>query len=114
MILSRHSASVAAAGQRQQHGRVAAAQQRRPLSHRSAARAARRHTIAAATPPEAEPEAPVDAASSAPATPQEQAAAIGKGIIENRRLIAVAVAVADVAFLWVALKFGKSWWTANH
>jgi hypothetical protein len=28
-------------------------------------------------------------------------AALGKGILENRRLIAVAVAVADVAFLWV-------------
>ncbi|KIZ00490.1 hypothetical protein MNEG_7468 [Monoraphidium neglectum] len=49
-----------------------------------------------------------------PATAQEQVAALGKGILENRRLIAVAVAVADVAFLWVAVKLGKGWWDSNH
>ena len=91
---------------------------------RAAVHSSRHRGTPAALPPSAEPEAaaPADPAA-APSSEQQQQqqppqegglAGLGKAILENRRVIAVAVAVADVAFLWVAIKLGKSWWTANH
>jgi hypothetical protein len=38
-----------------------------------------------------------------------------QALYQNRRLVAVGVAILDVAFLWVAVKLGKQWfWDPNH
>lgn len=63
-----------------------------------------------ALPPAPEP-TDADAKPAADAAPPATGlAGFGKAILENRRVIAVAVAIADVAFLWVAIKLGKNWW----
>lgn len=37
-----------------------------------------------------------------------------KTIVDNRRVVAVAVAVADVVFLWLAVKGYKIWEAGEH
>jgi hypothetical protein len=46
---------------------------------------------------------------------QDKARGALQALYQNRRLVAVGVAVLDVAFLWVAVKLGKQWfWDPNH
>jgi hypothetical protein len=44
---------------------------------------------------------------------QQQPQGILQAIVQNRRVIAVAVAILDVAFLWLAIKLGKGWWDSH-
>lgn len=46
---------------------------------------------------------------------QEKVQGALQALYQNRRLVAVGVAVLDVAFLWLAVKFGKQYfWDPNH
>lgn len=50
----------------------------------------------------------------APGGGAQPAGGLLDGIVKNRRVIAVAVAVADVAFLWGAAKGGRWLWDRQH
>uniref|UniRef100_A0A7S0S4L3 Uncharacterized protein n=1 Tax=Chlamydomonas leiostraca TaxID=1034604 RepID=A0A7S0S4L3_9CHLO len=48
-------------------------------------------------------------------TLQDKVKGVLQALYANRRLVAVVVAVLDVAFLWVAIKLGKTYlWDPNH